>query len=338
MRLLFLTKYNTKGASSRLRFFQFFEVLENKKIDIRYSPLFSNSYLTNLYNNKVSYFQVVWFYLKRFFLLFSAYKYDKLIIEKELFPYMPSFAEKILYLCGIKYIVDFDDAIFHNYDLNKNSIIKFLLKKKINSVMKHSYHVIAGNTYLAKKAEESGAKNISVIPTVIDIKRYNVNHTKKSSKIIIGWTGSPSTFKYIKNIASVLEQLVIKYGVQINIIGANQDLGFKQNVSFINWSEKSEVENIMNFDIGIMPLTNTPWELGKCSYKLIQYMGVSKPVVASPIGMNIEVVKEGVNGFLAKTDEEWFAKLENLILDKNMREELGYNGLQSVREQYFGEF
>lgn len=335
MKVLYLTKYSRNGASSRLRSYQYFPFLEAKGIAVTVSPFFDEAYLINLYCGKsTSKSKLIKFYLKRFFRLFSIYKYDRIVIEKELFPYFFSWFEKILWMLQVKYIVDYDDAIFHNYDLSTNKLISFLLKNKINYVMQYSSCVIAGNSYLAKRAKVSGANKIVLLPTVINIDLYKTKNNYANAKIVIGWIGSPSSFKYIKNNKAVFSKLLQNKNVELHIIGATADLGLGTNVKYLKWSEESEVASISQFDIGIMPLENTPWELGKCSYKLIQYMGCGVPVVASAVGMNKEVVDEGINGFLVQSEEEWLTRLNELIDDCALREALGKKGRIKVEAEY----
>jgi glycosyltransferase involved in cell wall biosynthesis len=335
MKVLYLTKYSRNAASSRLRSFQYFSELEESGIEITVKPFFDDNYLDRLYRkqpqNPIS---ILGYYFFRFLVLFSVFGYDKIVIEKELFPYFFSWFEKILKLLGIKYIVDYDDAIFHNYDMSKSKIISLLLKRKIDNVMKYSYCVIAGNSYLAERATNAGAVKVVILPTVIDLNRYEVKKGYGSEQPVIGWIGSPTSFKYISKLMPVLNQLIDKYNCKLQIVGAQTDLKFSKNVEFIPWTESSEVSNIKMFDIGIMPLENTPWELGKCSYKLIQYMGCGIPVVASLVGMNRKVVEDGLNGFLVSTSEEWFQAIEKLITNENLRKKLGEAGREKVESFY----
>jgi glycosyltransferase involved in cell wall biosynthesis len=335
MKVLYLTKYSRNGASSRLRSYQYFPFLEASGISVTVSPFFDEDYLIHLYSvQSIAKSKLLNFYLKRFFILFSIHKYDKIVIEKELFPYFFSWFERILQLFNFNYIVDYDDAIFHNYDLSHSKLVRFFLKNKINNVMKYSGCVVAGNSYLAKRAKDSGAKKIVILPTVIDVDLYRAKNNYTSSKIVIGWIGSPSTFKYIKNSKSVFSKILQKYNVELHIIGATEDLGLGTNVKYLKWTEESEVDLISQFDIGIMPLENTPWELGKCAYKLIQYMGCSIPVVASAVGMNNEVVDEGINGFLVQSEEQWLDRLNQLIEDSALRESLGKKGRIKIASEY----
>jgi glycosyltransferase involved in cell wall biosynthesis len=334
MKILYLTKYPRNAASSRLRSYQYFPYLEKNGFKVTVSPLFNEKYINQLYAKQpISKVNLISCYFKRFLILFTIKKFDKIVIEKELFPYFFSWIERVLCFLNIKYIVDYDDAIFHNYDLKSNKLFLFFLKNKIYNVMKYGGTVIAGNAYLAQKASQSGAENIVNIPTVIDINNYIVKK-KEHKKVIVGWIGSPSTFKYVEAILPVITTLLSKFNIEFHIIGSKNKLPYHSNIKYYDWKEETEVELIANFDIGIMPLDNSPWELGKCSYKLIQYMGCGVAVVASPIGMNNEVVTEGENGFLADTHQDWIDKLSLLIENENLRNTMGENGRQRVAAHY----
>ncbi len=335
MKVLYLTKYSRNGASSRLRSYQYFPLLENDGIEVSVSPFFDEEYLELLYAKKpISKIKIASFYLNRLKKLFTIYSYDKVIIEKELFPYFFSWFEKLLFVFNVKYIVDYDDAIFHNYDLHPNKIVRFLLKNKIGNVMKYSNKVLAGNDYLATKAKISRAKRITILPTAIDMELYDTKSQNKSNKIIIGWIGSPTTYKYVENSIPILNVLALKYDFELQIVGAKKEPLTNGFIKYIPWKEETEVELISRFDIGIMPLENNLWELGKCAYKIIQYMGCGIPVVASDVGMNKEVIVNGENGFLVTTEKEWMDALGKLIEDENLRIFLGQNGKKIATNNY----
>jgi glycosyltransferase involved in cell wall biosynthesis len=335
MRVLYFTKYTRKGASSRLRSYQYFPNFEEAGINVDVSPLFNDYYLKKIYAGEKPKREIITAYLKRFIFLFRAFNYDKILIEKELFPYLPAWFEGLFKLFKINFIVDYDDAIFHNYDINSNKFIRRYLGDKIDKVMRYSSYVIAGNSYLAKRANAAGAKKIEIIPTVIDLKKYESCLKKNDQNFIVGWIGSPSTFKYVRMIEDVLEELVSQYDIQIHILGSGfEKLNLDKNVKYIEWSEAKEIECISQFDVGIMPLENTPWEKGKCSYKLIQYMGCGKPVVASDVGMNKQVVENGKNGFLVNSKNEWLDKIGFYINKPHVRNEHGKRGFEIVKECY----
>lgn len=334
MKVLYLTKYSRMGASSRLRSFQYFPAFKECGIEVVVRPLFNDEYLSALYKGEKSLGAILKAYVFRFLMLFTLFKYDKVVIEKELFPYFPAFFEQVIAFFGVKYLVDYDDAIFHNYDLHSNKWVRLLLQHKIGTVMRNAETVIAGNSYLAAKAENSGAGNTVIVPTVIDISRYEVKQNHIEEKTVIGWIGSPSTYKYVKAILPVIERLALKYPIEFHVVGASERYDGNAILKTIRWTEESEIQSILNFDIGVMPLEDSPWEKGKCAYKLIQYMGCGIPVVASPVGMNEEVVEADVNGFLANNSEDWYLAMERLITQPEMRMRMGKKGREKVEKEY----
>jgi glycosyltransferase involved in cell wall biosynthesis len=336
MKILFLTKYDSMGASSRYRFFQFYDFYKENNIEITTQVFFDDKYIVDLYKGKRNIKSILKAYIKRFFVLFSVKKYNLLVVEKELFPYLPAIFERILKLIGIKYVVDYDDAIFHQYDNSNHKIIKSFLSNKIAKVMKYSSLVVAGNSYLANYATKKAGAKATVVPTVIDLDKYDkvVASQKDNKEVVIGWIGSPSTSKYLTFLEDVFIELSQKYSIKVHIIGSTVSPFKNFNAKLIKWSENSEIEEMKKFDIGVMPLLDNPWERGKCGFKLIQYMGCSLPVIGSPVGVNCEIIDNGKNGFLAITIEEWKNSLEILITDLELRKQMGKEGREKVERCY----
>lgn len=333
MRILLLTRYSRLGASSRIRFLQYVTALRALGIEVEVSPLLCDNYIRRLYVRKpLSLLEMGKDYFRRFSRLITARRYNLVWLEKELFPNMPAWFEQVLAGMGVRYVVDYDDAIFHNYDLSSNPL-KRSLAHKIDTVMGCSSLVVCGNEYLADRARAAGAPNIRIIPTVIDLDLYTVAAAPVREGIIVGWIGSPSTVKYLESLVPALTQLSKEYPVRLRVIGADfSSPGLV--VECIEWSEESEVREIQEFDIGVMPLLDSPWEQGKCGYKLIQYMACGLPVVASPVGVNREIVKQGVNGYLAAAPTDWTAALRTLCADSERRRTMGTNGRQLVEQKY----
>lgn len=334
-KILFCTKYERLGASSRLRTFQFLPYLSN---DYNYivNSLFSNQYVKNIYTKtKQNKFKIMYSYLKRFYLVLTC-SVDIIVVEKELFPYLPYWIEKLC-LRNRKYIIDIDDAVFHNYDLSKNSFIRKHLSSKFQELFSNAYHVLAGSPYLLEKASKFGASSVTYYPTVIDLSKYYVDDSLLAKdNITIGWIGTNGTVNYldyiVRELDSISSQLNISF--KLLIIGANKQ--YKVNdlrIEYALWSESTEVEIINSIDIGIMPLNDTPWEQGKCAYKLIQYMGCSKPVIASAIGANNSVVDSSC-GFLCTTLSDWRNSVVKLISDIAVRKLMGLNGRKKIENYY----
>lgn len=267
--------------------------------------------------------------------LLRARRFDVVVVEKELFPFLPAVAERLLRLLGVRYVVDYDDALFHRYDRHASALVRGLLGRKIDSVMRHAAIVVAGNEYLAERARQAGAPRIEVIPTVVDTERYQPLAHVANETPVVGWIGTPKTSRYLKPLVPVFEALQDKMPVRFIAVGA-RPVDFEGTpVEAWPWSEETEVESIQQFDIGIMPLDDSPWERGKCGYKLLQYMACGLPVVASPVGVNREIVTPEENGLLANTADEWKHALGGLLqADESIRQSIGREGRQRVEEWY----
>ncbi len=335
LKVLALSRYDQTGASSRLRFIQFAPYLAEAGIDVQIEPLLGADYLDDLYCGRGrSYRRLAGRYLHRVGMLFGEPRPDILWIEKELLPGLPYRFEAALIGSRIPYVLDLDDAIFHNYDLGRTPLTRWLLGDKIDRLMRHAHTVVVGNAYLAERARAAGARDVQVIPTVIDGERYGVAKPSSTGPLTIGWIGSPVTFKYVKTLLPVLEEVCRRTGGRLLLIGAGPDVPIVSWINAVPWSEEDEVTRLASIDIGIMPIPDGLWERGKCGYKLIQYMACGKPVVASQVGANVEIVEEGVQGFLATDSEAWLERLERLASDAALRQRMGMAGLERARKLY----
>ncbi len=339
MKVLFLTKYSYIGASSRYRTFQYLPYLKENGIDFDIKPLFNDEYLKHKYSySRVNILLTLKRILKRIkTILIDSHKYDLIVVEKEIIPYFPPLFEYYLKITKRPYIVDYDDAVWHNYDNHRLKVIKYLLRNKIKKVMKLAEVVIGGSDYIVNYAKYSGAKKIEKIPTVINLEKYKCKENEKTNELfVVGWIGSPSTSKYIITINEVLAEFTKKYDAIVHLIGFDKKLEKELLFSFtiIDWNEDTEVQEICKFDVGIMPLIDGPFERGKCGFKLIQYMGCRKPVIASPIGENNIIVEHGINGYLANNPNEFLYYLIKIYNDKNLRKKLGENGYRKFFNQY----
>lgn len=338
MKVLVLSKYSRIGASSRLRSLQYLPYLESNGVECNVASLFDGEYLRVLYQEgrrpKV---QGVWLYIKRLLVLFGLFKYDLIYIEKEIFPYLPAFAERLLRLLGRPYVVDYDDAIFHNYDLSDSWIIRRFFSHKINAIMHNSACVIAGSAYLAARARAAGAPYVELVPTVVDHTRYIPRSSSSAERPVIGWIGSPSTQKYVLRIREALINVCQAHNARLMLVGATHQILAEfpgLDIDVLPWSEETEADVIRQMDIGIMPLSDGPWERGKCGYKLIQYMACAVPVIASPVGVNVDIVTGSQSGLLADTLGEWESALLQLLEAPDQRRKLGAAGRKAVEDTY----
>lgn len=332
--VLFFVPYPTEGASARLRVEQFLPELQ--KAGIRYSlrPFFTSAFYRILYKKGNALKKVALFMFcacRRIIDIFKIPLHDTVFIHREVFPLGPPILEAVLFLFGKRVIFDFDDAIYLPPQGSHGIIAFFKCPWKTNFLIRHSDVVIAGNELLKKHALLYN-DNVKVIPTCIDTALYKrPAHKSTGGKIIIGWVGSHTTQVFLKNMENLFFDLLAKYNnLEIHIIGAKPGLIKHEKIVIKEWSLETERDDILEFDIGIMPMPDTDWTRGKCAFKAILYMSFAVPVIVSAVGVNKEIIEDGVNGFLASTNTEWEEKLARLISNSSLRRAMGVAGRATV--------
>jgi glycosyltransferase involved in cell wall biosynthesis len=257
--------------------------------------------------------------------------YDILYVHRRLFHplefwYVRRRTKKIVY--------DFDDAIMYRSSSSKNPH-SASRRVKFNIMMKGMDFVVAGNQFLRSEVLRTHS-NVEVIPTSIDLSRYHVKRSfEHEGPVIVGWLGSSSTLRYLKNLLPVFEELYNQFPkFQLKIV-CDQFLD-SMSVPVIKkrWSAEEEEADLQSFDIGVMPLVDDLWSQGKCGLKLLQYFGVGIPAVCTPVGINRDIVEDGVNGFWARDEEQWMDRLLTLIRDEGLRREMGMRGRKTVETGY----
>jgi glycosyltransferase involved in cell wall biosynthesis len=258
-------------------------------------------------------------------------QYDLLYIHRKLFfPaefwYIRKKARKIIY--------DFDDAIMYRSSGSKDP---YSLSRRIKFayMMRRVDSAIAGNQFLKSEGLPYNPR-VEVIPTSIDLSRYTVkNSFDPSGALTIGWLGSGSTLKYLKARMPAFENLYRNYPhFQLKMVCDQFLDGFSLPLVKKDWAAKEEEADLKSFDIGVMPLADDPWSKGKCGLKILQYYSVGVPVVCTPVGVNREIVHDGVNGFWAESQEEWEDRLGRLIQNGDLRKKMGLKGRQVVEQEY----
>ncbi|KUE87893.1 glycosyl transferase family 1 [Cupriavidus necator] len=335
-RILVLTRYGRLGASSRLRGLQFLPWLERAGLSVTVQPLLSDAVLRQRYS-RAGYVitSLLQSYARRLLALVRRRDFDLIWIEKEALPWFPVWLESGL-LKGVPYILDYDDAQFHVYDLHRSALVRSLYGRRLDTLMSGARLVIAGNEYLAERARRAGASWVEIVPTVVELGRYTVQRRlseNPATPLRIVWIGSPSTVKYLGVLKSALASLAYHHEFTLRVIGS-QFSAPGVDVECIPWTEDTEAASIADCDVGIMPLVDSPWERGKCGYKLIQYMACGLPVIASPIGVNQEIVRDTFNGFLARGEADWISRLSLLLTSAELRDTMGRAGRGLVENLY----
>ncbi|WP_370089219.1 glycosyltransferase family 4 protein [Ekhidna sp.] len=339
-KILFLTLHRKdRSPGQRFRHEQYLGFLESRGFEITYSPMLNASQDKIFYGAGKALSKIgvgVSAVLKRVKDVLRANRFDYIFIYRDAF-FFGTFFEWLFKKSKAKLIFDFDDSIWLQ-DENPNQSFYQKLKnpEKTGKIISYCDLAIAGNEYLANYARKH-TKNIVIIPTTIDLKDYEkVTVKKQELGVCIGWSGSFSTIKHFESALEPLKKIKEKYGDRIyfKVIGdgnyRNEDL----NIQGLTWKSETEVSDLCEIDIGIMPLPNDDWSKGKCGLKGLQYMALEIPTIMSPVGVNSDIIQDGENGFLASTNNEWIEKISLLIEDESLRKRIGVAGRKTVEKDY----
>lgn len=326
------------SPSQRFRFEQYLPALKQNDISYVIKPYFTLKGRKALYSNnltkKVS--VVMYGYIKRILLLFTMPMYDYVFIHREAAPVGPPiFPWIIAKMMRKKIIYDFDDAIWLPLMSDYNRKFSFVKSfSKVGKLCRWSYNVVVGNKYLQDYALQYN-KRVTIIPTVVNTETlHNVIQNQDIDTPAIGWTGSFSTLVYLDIVLPVLQRLQEKYDFVFYVIADKDPQLPLKRYKFIEWNKDTEVTDLLKFHIGLMPLYDDEFSKGKCGFKAIQYMSLGLPAVVSPVGVNTEIVDDGINGFICDTETEWELHLESLLINNNERKKMGQSARKKIESKY----
>lgn len=337
-KILAITPYPNLSADTRYRITQFIPHLEQAGWAVDLRPMMDDR-LFAIYNHEGKTVEKITRTFQRSGLrvidCLKAHNYDLILLHKEAYPFGPPVLENLIHRLQPRIIYDMDDA-FWSHPPQLRQIGRFLRDpQRIDKIISLSSHVLAGNPYLADYALQFNS-HVSIFPTVLNTERYTLRHEVDDGRVTIGWVGRWSSSPYLDQLIPVFKKLLDEYpAVNFRFVGADPaGLPANERMEFVPWQLQNEIIDIRSFDIGIMPLPNDVYSLGKCGFKLLQYMALGIPAVASPIGVNKDIIQDGINGFLATTETEWFDSLSILIKDIRLRKEIGLKARQTVKERY----
>ncbi len=347
-KILFIVDHRlNRSPSQRYRFEQYLEYFKSNGLDWELSEIITEKD-DSIFYKPGNYVKKVGIILKSFLIRFKdlrrAKHVDVVFIQREALLIGSSYFEKQLSKRS-NVIFDFDDSIWLLDTSPENKKFDFLKnpnKTKIN--IQHAHTVIAGNAYLADYAKQYN-NNTVIIPTTIDtnfhkpkpeLRNKVFDSAQTDRKIVIGWSGSISTIKHFEMALPVLKILQKKYPNQIAIHVIGQEAYSNSEIDVVSksWSAQTEVDDINQFDIGIMPIPNDEWAKGKCGLKGLSYMACGVATVMSPVGVNNDIIKHGVNGYLASNEQEWIDCLSLLIESSELRQRIGNMGRETVSQYY----
>jgi len=343
IRVLALSPIPEEGAGCRFRIAQFIPYLASVGIEVTLNSLFNAEFFDLVYKPGHYLRKAVTFAglsVKRLDALRDVSRYDAILLYREIFPIGPAVIERLLGSGGRPPIVfDFDDAIFLPSVSDANRLISALKQPgKVATIIRQSAHVVVGNEYLASYARRF-SNAVTVIPTCVDTAKFIPGSPRDGAKAsrdpVIGWIGSPTTAFYVQRLTEVFQRVRERHPFVLRISGTGEPIQVPGVVTEnAPWSLGDEVRLFNTCDVGVYPLADDEWSKGKCGFKAIEFMACGVPVVASAVGVNREIIQDGVNGFLASTDDEWVDKIGRLLVDRDLGRRLGAAGRRTVEDRY----
>jgi glycosyltransferase involved in cell wall biosynthesis len=338
IRILALSPVPYEGAGCRFRIAHYIPYLATEGIDVTVAPFYDRQFFRLVYEKR-RLARKAWHFLKqtaaRLATVARAGRYDAIWIYREAFPVGPPLLEAMLHGLRRPLLYDFDDAVFlPNTSAANRYVGKLKYVQKIGRIIGYCDEVIAGNEYLATYARRFNS-SVHVIPTSVDTHVFVPRSGGPSAAApVVGWIGTPTTAAYLLPLGPVLSALSVHTEFTFRMSGAAPLTIPGVRVEFPSWSLEREVELFNTCDIGVYPLPDDDWARGKCGFKAIQFMACGVPVVASPVGVNREIIDDGVNGFLADSAPEWNRKLTRLLADANLRRQIGAAARRTIEERY----
>jgi glycosyltransferase involved in cell wall biosynthesis len=339
-KIFFISPYpHGTAPSQRFRYEQYLRLLKEEGYTIELYPFIDEKGWEILYQKGQvlrktgTMLSGLW---RRWKLLFKLKKADSIFIHREMAQFGPPVFEWIAAkVLGVKYIYDFDDAIWlPNYSASNAKIHWIKCYWKVPYCIKWADKVTAGNAYLADYAKKYNS-NVVILPTTIDTENHhNRSIDFQNEKINIGWTGTHSTMNYLEDLVPVLKRLEQEFTFTFTIISNKQPDFHLDSLVYKDWKKETEIDDLAAFSIGVMPLREDKWSKGKCGFKALQYMSLGIPCVISPIGVNTDIISDGENGFLAATPDETYNALKKLMQDRQLRQTIGLKGQETIVKRY----
>ncbi|WP_035564282.1 glycosyltransferase family 4 protein [Hymenobacter sp. IS2118] len=342
MRILFLVPYpHGKAPSQRFRFEQYLDLLQAHGHTYRLAAFIDEETWSILYkpgHAVAKLWGIVRGFGRRVAHLLAAPSYDFVFIHREAAPLGPPVFEWILAKVLRKRIIyDFDDAIWIPNISEANRVAAGLkYHHKVASICRWAYRNSCGNEYLAAYARQYNS-SVVIMPTTIDTEHHHnqVRDQLAPGPLVIGWTGTHSTLKYLEPIVPVLAQLEADgLDFEFQVISNQAPALQLRSLRFVPWRKETEIADLLAFHVGLMPLQDDPWAKGKCAFKALQYMALGIPALVSPVGMNTEVVQDGQNGYVCLEPTDWYSHLSKLLTDAAGRQALGTNARATIEQKY----
>ena len=338
MNVLVISPYPREGASFRFRVLQYLPELERRGIHAETCCFLTSREFQHVHRPRgyLMKGKAVAAGTRRLIAaLARAKRFDAILVHREVYPLGIEWFERWVGRLGVPVILDVDDAIFLPQPHSDPTRRRFHNPHKLVRLAVASRLILVSNEYLGRWFRQHNAR-VTVLPTTVDTEQFQPGPSpRQGGRLTIGWIGSPSTAGYFRQLLPVFKRLRERAAFDVKVVGAGSTLGANGlPLIQVPWELEREVEQFQSIDIGVYPLSHDEWAEGKGGFKSLQYMAVGIPVVASPVGVNCDIIRPGQNGFLASREEEWMEILGRLLQDAPLRQRVGQAGRQTVVERY----
>jgi glycosyltransferase involved in cell wall biosynthesis len=342
MRVLGLASYPVEAAATRYRMIQFIEPLAEHGIELSVHPFLDSRLHGSLYNRSQwprTAMGLILASVRRVRELWRARKADVLFVQREAMMFGPPVVEWLaINLNHCPMVLDLDDATYVSYRSPTYGRIGSMLKwfSKTNDLIRWSRLVTCGNGEIAAYVESKGRPAV-IIPTVVDTNHFRPLPKRQTMDVpVIGWVGTHSTYPYVETIFPVFTRLARDYKFRLRLVGTGKEHVEIPGVEVENlpWTLHKEVADFQSLDIGIYPIVEDNWSVGKSCFKAVQYMAAGVPFVASPVGSCKEIAEANRTHLLARTEEDWYAHLSRLLRDEQLRRQMGESGRRYAEQHY----
>ena len=315
------------APGQRLKYEQYFKFLRNNNYEIKVSSFMTISFQDIVYSEGKLIRKVFWTivgYFRRIFDLLRMPFYDGIYVFLYVTPFGLPIFEFLTRMLNKSIIYDIDDMVFLKTESVYNQSFSWLKGKgKMKYMMKHAQHIITCTDTLDTYARKYNQNTTNISSTINTDTYIPKNRYSNFNQLVLGWSGSHSTSKYLYLLESVLQNISISRSIKLLVIGDPLFNIDGIELEALPWRENTEVDDLTRIDIGLYPLPDEPWVYGKSGLKALQYMALGIPTVASAVGMNFKVIEDGISGFLVKNDEEWITAITRLIDDPLLRASVG---------------
>jgi glycosyltransferase involved in cell wall biosynthesis len=336
LRVLALVPYPIgRAPGQRYRIEQWAPLLRGEGVDVIFSPFLSPRCMDVLYqpgHTVLKVLEAIQGYVKRAADVAKLRSADVVFVYREAGLLGPPWIELLL-SWRLPLVFDFDDAIYLADTSPANAWSRVLkVRGKPKAICRIARHVTVGNEFLAEFAARY-TRAVTVVPSTIDTDLYRIRQRPGNDRPVVGWTGSATTLPYLAALGPALRRLRQRRDFELRVIGGQVQIDGVA-VRCMPWNAETEVDDLRPLDVGLLPLPDTEWSHGKCGMKALQYMALGIPPVVSPIGANIKIVRDGISGFYARTEEEWVDRLSILLDSADLRRRMSFEARRTVEESY----